>query len=271
MLALLENYGFGKTWTEYSMDRHAGYLPNMSDYHMHEYYEISLILSGDVSVLPPKSTQSGIGSFLMLVPPMTPHMVTCRPPLLYERANLFFTDSFLADFTPEWKQLLSVFGSKGNVIPLTQEQSAQYQSLICELEADEHLFRRRLRLLLFLSKAAEQTAALPDTATVLPAYVTEALTYLQENFAQKITAVELAALLHVSRTTLMTGFKRYTGATLNTYLTRWRLKQALKLMRQGLSEQETAERCGFGEPSNLIRCFHRYFGTSPGKYLRSIH
>lgn len=270
MLALLQNYGYGKSWTQYSADRCSGYLPNMSDYHMHEYYEISLILSGDVSILLPKSVRSGIGAFLMLVPPMTPHMVTCRPPLLYERVNLNFSDSFLADFTSEWKLLLGVFGSKGNIISLSPAQAERYHLLFTEMETDSDSFRWRLRLLLLLSQVSEQTAALESSSATPPAYVTEALNYLQANFAEKITASELADRLHVGRTTLLTNFKRCTGTTLNTYLTRWRLKQALQLLRQGLSQQETAEYCGFGEPSNLIRCFHRYFGTSPGKYLRSI-
>ncbi|MBQ8248314.1 MAG: helix-turn-helix domain-containing protein, partial [Clostridia bacterium] len=40
------------------------------------------------------------------------------------------------------------------------------------------------------------------------------------------------------------------------------------LLRDGATQQYTAEQCGFGDASNLIRAFRRHYGTTPGKYIR---
>lgn len=44
-------YGFGDKWKNIWIDSYEGFYPNMSDYHMHEYFELSFIVSGNVNVL----------------------------------------------------------------------------------------------------------------------------------------------------------------------------------------------------------------------------
>jgi AraC-like DNA-binding protein len=268
MSANLENFGYKSEWSDFFCDSYEGYLPNMSDYHMHEYYEISLILCGNVKVLLPNSVQHGTESRLVLTPPMTSHLILCEPQMLYKRINLLFSADFLEGYLPERKHLLSVFERNGRVIPLTEEQLKEFSSLAFEMQSDENLFRRRLRLMLFLSKIADQVPVLQEKAEELPSYVTDALSYLQEHYAQKILAADLAWQLGVGRTTLMTAFKKYTGTTLNEYLTRCRLKQAIKYLRSGETQQTTADICGFGDACNLIRAFKRCLGCTPGEYLK---
>ena len=113
MPAELEEYGFGTIWTDFYTDCYEGFLPNMSDYHMHRYYEISLILSGDVKVLLPDAVQQGTQCRLVLTRPMTSHLIVCQPQLLYKRINLLFSPDYLVDYVPEWKQLLGCFPKKG--------------------------------------------------------------------------------------------------------------------------------------------------------------
>ena len=65
----------------------------------------------------------------------------------------------------------------------------------------------------------------------------------------------------------MTAFKRYTGMTVRDYLTRCRLRNSVRYLRQGMSEAEAAELCGFGDACGLIRAYRRYFRTTPRRYL----
>ena len=271
MPANIENFGFGAEWSDFYSDTYEGYRPNMSDYHMHGYYEISLILSGDVKVILPTRLQQGTQSRLVLTRPMTSHLIVCEPHLLYKRVNLYFSNEFLADYVPEWKQLLKVFGKNGRVLPLTEQETDIFLTLIENVRHERDIFRRRLLLLLFLSKANDLLQNEQEPLEELPTYVTGALTYLQEHYAEKIVASELAWRLGIGRTTLMTEFKHYTGSTLNNYLTRCRLKQAIRCLRAGQTEQNAAENCGFGDACNLIRAFRRHFGTTPGRYLNKRH
>lgn len=268
MPANIEHLGFGTQWKDIFIDTYEGYLPNMSDYHMHEYYEISLILSGDVKVILPKSLQHGTQSRLVLTRPMTSHLMVCEPHLLYKRINILFSTEYLTDYVPEWKQLLHVFGKHGRVILLTAGETEMFEEMATSIQNEENAFRKRLLLLMFLSKIADRTADNSPPDEELPSYVTDALSYLQEHYAEKIVASDLAWNLSVGRTTLMTGFKRYTGCTLNEYLTRYRLKQAIRLLRAKKTQQLTAELCGFGDACNLIRSFRHYFYMTPKQYLK---
>jgi AraC-like DNA-binding protein len=231
---------------------------------MHEYYEISLILSGEVTVLLPDASYRGYESLLLLAGPMTPHLVTCEPGLLYERINLLFSGQFLAEYVPEWRQLLSVFGKTGKIISLPPQKRDELGAMIRAIREEKSDFRARLRLLLFLSHAGELDARPMDG---VPPYVSAALSYLQEHYPQRIVAADLAADLGVGRTTLMTAFKHYTGITVGEYLAQCRLKAAIARLREGMTEQTVAESCGFGDACNLIRSFRRHLGVTPKQYI----
>lgn len=269
MAANLEHLGFGSEWRDFRIDTYEGYVPNMSDYHMHKYYEISLILSGDVKVLLPDSMQSGKEPRIVLTPPMTAHFMVCEPNMLYRRVNLLFSRDFIADYIPEWRTLLSAFSKSGKVIHPSDDELAELCELCEKIKNDTDIFRRRLMLLLFLSKIGDMDREQSEQdVRILPSYVTSALSYLHEHYSEKIVAAELAKRLDIGRTTLMTAFKEHTGVTMCDYLCEYRLKKACLLLRDGATQQYTAEQCGFGDASNLIRAFRRHYGTTPGKYIR---
>lgn len=269
MAVALDKHGFASEWHDIKIDKYEGYYPNMTDYHMHEYYEISLILSGNVNVLLNDKVESGATAKLVLLAPLTPHYIYCEPDLLYSRRNILFSAEYLNGFMSEWKKLSKVFLRGGAVLKLTDERCKTFYALVKQLENETEPLRKRLLLLYFLSLAADdmqEDGALLD----IPMYITAALSFVSTHFAEKIVAAELAYRLGIGRTTLMTGFKKYTGTTLNEYLLRCRLKAAVELLQSGKNEQQTAEECGFTDACNLIRSFKRHFGITPKKYLKSI-
>ena len=266
MSIYLDEHGFRKSWHDLTTDRYQGYMPRMTDYHMHQYYEVSLIISGNVKVLLSDATVDSTESKIVLLRPQTPHFIMCEPDRLYRRTNVLFYHDFINDNTPEWQSFMHLFGENGRIVRITPEQCAEYEELIKKMEKEPSPFRRKLLLLFYLSLVSDRLDA-DEPKTVIPAYVTEAMTYISENYSKKIVASELAQNLHIGRTTLMTAFKKYTGTTLNEYIARCRLKNAMIAMRQGKKEQQIAEECGFTDLCNMIRCFKRYFHMTPKQYL----
>ena len=268
MIANLDNFSYGKVWQDFHCDVYRGYRSRMSDYHMHEYYEISLVTSGDLKILLPGLVKHCTGSCLLMIPPLTPHLILCNSSKVYSRTNLLFSKDFLDSCFSKEIKLCEAFGESGRIIPLNDEQTAEFCSLAHEMQIDKNLLRRKMRLLIFLSKTTERSIKEDDELEKLPSYIIGALSYIQEKYNAKIRAAELAAHLGVGRTTLMTGFKRYTGTTLNDYLLRFRLDRAIKYLEGGKSQSQVAEACGFGDSCNLCRSFKRYFGISPKEYLK---
>ena len=200
-----------------------------------------------------------------------PHLITtCEPSLLYKRVNLLFAQDFVADFLPEWKQLLGIFGNSGKVILLGEEQTKEYSSLIKQFEIEENIFRKRLVLMYMLSRLSEHTESDAGVTEEAPPFVADALLYIQENCCRKILSSELAWTLKVGRTTLMTAFKKYTGSTINSYICDCRLKKAIERLEAGELQNTVAESCGFGDACNMIRAFRRRFGMTPGQYMKKI-
>ena len=210
MPARLESFGYGKTWHTVSTDYYEGYANGMTDYHMHDYYEISLILSGHVKVLLSDAAEYSDGAKLVLLRPHTPHYVVCDSEALYRRHNLLFSPNFLADYAGDLQLLLPHFGKNGTVLHLNEESTQRLLTLIEAIGHEENPLRQRLLVLYLLSLAAE--LAPKDHAESTPSpLVCEALNYVAEHFSERLLAKDIAWALHVGRTTLMTTFKRSSG------------------------------------------------------------
>lgn len=264
----LENLRYRTEWTDCTVDYYEGYRSTMADFHMHDYYEVSLILTGSVKVLLSDHVQEGEGARFVLSAPKTPHFISRDPDVFYSRLNLLFSHDFLDGYVPEATHLLSVFGKHGRVITLSEEDRELFRTLLCDVSEETDLFRRRLKVLCILSHIAERCREEPVDPDIPPC-VTGALTYIGEHYAEKILAAELAWHLGVGRTTLMTAFKAYTGSTLNDHVIRCRVKNATHLLRAGATEQEAADACGFGDTCGLIRGFRKCYGMTPRQYLLS--
>ncbi len=273
MAVYLEKGSFRKSWTDFHIDKNEGYQPVMFDYHIHEYYEISLIFSGNVKVLLDGYSDSGRESRLLFLKPHSPHFITCEADTLYKRTNLLFSEDFLPASDPDCTRLLESFDSRGCVFRLTDGQLSEISHLIDCFEKEESLFRKRLILMYLLSKLRDMRE--PDNRaekkiTDPPAFISAALLYIRENFSGKILASELAWKLGIGRTTLMTEFKRHVGCTLAKYITDCRLKSAIELLKCGNTQSEAAEACGFGDACNMIRAFKRRFNMTPREYVSTL-
>lgn len=266
MPARLEAFGYGTHWHDISTDYYEGYSNSMTDYHMHDYYEISLILSGNVKVLLSDHSEYGQGAKLVLLRPHTPHFIVCASDRLYRRHNLLFSPEFLADYTHDLQRLLPLFGKHGTVFQLNEDLCHRLLGVMDAIQKESSSLRQRLLVLYLLSLVSENAPEDQVSATV-PSLVSEALNYVAEHFGERISAADMAWALHVGRTTLMTTFKKHTGVTLNRYITHYRLKNAIEALKQGDSEPEVARACGFNDSCNMIRCFKKHLGKSPMRYL----
>ena len=263
----LFNHGYGSEWTDLYIEQREGYYTSVSDFHQHPFYELNLILSGNVKILLKDRVVDGSGNFIVLTKPGTPHFISCSPEVLYSRLYLSFSDAFIADYIPEWKNLLTLFGEGGRIAALSPEQTEFCRKQIEAIRSEQSRFRQRLMILCLLSHLADMETAVQTTPTATPRYIIDALSYLNRHYREKIVAEDLARRLFICRTTLMTAFKKYTGTTLNEYLIHLRLKNALHLLRDGKTVQQAAEQCGFCDSSGLIRCFKRYYQMTPRQYL----
>ena len=261
------DHGYGSSWRDVLVYRREGYTTSVADYHRHEYYELNLILSGNVRILLPGQSVETECCHLVLTPPDTPHYISCQPDRLYSRLYLSFSPSFVEHGLPEWENLRSLFGRQGRVVALSGSQRELCSEIIQHIGEETDPLRQRLLIYYLLAHVAEFSREGVVETLPVPYYIIEALSYIQTHYPEHIVAEELAKRLHVGRTTLMTGFKKHTGSTLAGYLAGIRLKHARRMLEAGSGVQEAADACGFGDSGALIRSFKQAFGVTPGKFI----
>ncbi len=91
---------------------------------------------------------------------------------------------------------------------------------------------------------------------------------LDREFAEPLTASDLARSAGMSLFHFARIFTELTGSPPHRYLLRKRLDAAAAMLRDGRSVTETCFAVGFGDISHFTRSFSRWHGTSPSRFAR---
>jgi AraC-like DNA-binding protein len=93
--------------------------------------------------------------------------------------------------------------------------------------------------------------------------------FLWANFSERVTVASAASAVNMSESSFMKYFKRVTGRTFISYLTRLRLERAEDLLeRTSLSVAEISHSVGFADQSYFDRVFRRHFSRTPREVRR---
>ncbi len=111
------------------------------------------------------------------------------------------------------------------------------------------------------------------TQSAVQSVVLKALDLMKQRLAEPaLNADVIAGVMHMSTRSLF----RYFAAekiTFNASLIKLRMQHASELLAQPRLAHITVEalgrRCGYAEPSNFVRQFHRYFGQTPAKWRKA--
>lgn len=123
-----------------------------------------------------------------------------------------------------------------------------------------------LHLLHTLSAGRMRSGA--QRARPVSAGISRTIDYIEAHIASSIGLVELAAIAHVSPSTLARQFKHVTGLAPHQYLLRRRIERARQLLQAGqLTVAEVAQAVGFADQSHLSRHLQRAFGLTARELL----
>lgn len=88
----------------------------------------------------------------------------------------------------------------------------------------------------------------------------------------KFGVAELSREIGLSKSQILRKIKSSTGKTANEYIRLTRLNEAASMLKDGnFTVSEISYRVGFGSPSYFNKCFHDYFGITPGEYKSADH
>ena len=97
----------------------------------------------------------------------------------------------------------------------------------------------------------------------------EMVSYIQQNFMEKISLKEFGEQFHLSEKYISRYFKEHFHITLSQYITHLRLAHAKQLLQDtDTPVTEIAMQSGYQNVSYFIRSFKKTYGVSPLKYRK---
>ncbi|MCB7318495.1 response regulator transcription factor [Lacrimispora sp. 210928-DFI.3.58] len=98
-------------------------------------------------------------------------------------------------------------------------------------------------------------------------YVEEAIQYIQAHYHEDITISTVAGSLEISEGYLSRVFKKETDYTFTSYLTYYRMQQAMNLLKDcRVKVYEVADKVGYSDTAYFSAQFKKIVGISPSEY-----
>jgi AraC-like DNA-binding protein len=98
--------------------------------------------------------------------------------------------------------------------------------------------------------------------------ISAALGLIHQSPAHKWTVNELAEAVALSRSAFSARFTELVGEPPMTYLTRWRMLRATRLLKNEVSMETIAELLGYESEAAFRKAFKREIGIPPAQYRR---
>ena len=106
-----------------------------------------------------------------------------------------------------------------------------------------------------------------ELSTASPVNANEIVSYIDDNFKERITLDELAFLFRTNRSTLCKVFKNSTGKTISEYVGNKKLQVAKnKIETTDKTLTEIAENLNFESIHYFTRFFKKHLGITPSEY-----
>ena len=98
--------------------------------------------------------------------------------------------------------------------------------------------------------------------------LTAMIGYVQKNYSKKILLKDISSAGNCCKTKCTLLFQKYLNTSPMIYLNHYRLEKSIFLLRNTtMSVTEIAYACGFSNTSYFCELFHKYYNTTPGKFL----
>ena len=116
--------------------------------------------------------------------------------------------------------------------------------------------------LLFLSLCGSKNTAKAENTEDAKIFY-DAVRFMSDNIASKISVNELASLSKTSTSTLMRIFEKYTGVSIHRYFIKLKINRATELLQSGKNVTEVAEMLGFCSQAHFSKAYKNMTGKNP--------
>ena len=282
---MLEKADRIRSFTDLKDAFHVDYIEREAPYsmafHIHEAYEIMLVVSGNIAIDVNEESYPVPAGSILLFNTMDLHRVRICGEGAYKRYVIYFKYDFLKELEPIREELLRCFYMRGfdkaNLLIPAQEDKPRFLDLFHRIEkekdrknessrelANKLLLGELLVLINETLQSRNEEHAYPGKDESAAVY--QAIRYVQAHLSEELRPEFLAKTTSADPRKLSAGFRQITGMTTGQYILNYRLTAAKAFLVQNMPVSEVCERTGFGDYSNFSRTFRKHVGLSPKQY-----
>ncbi len=248
--------------------------------HLHECCEILFCISGGKTFFIDERIYDVEDGDVFVLNQFEAHKITSDEERVFERYVMQIHPAFLYDSSSSETDLARCFSLRGDNVshklPLSYDESQKLQ----------HIFRKLSQNGAYGEDILKNIAAIEILAVVNRYFseknkdytyqskyenktIVSALKFINSNYSEPLSLDIVAKNSFITINELCRLFKKHMGTTVTKYILSRRITEAKKLLKDGESVSDTAEKCGFSDYTSFIRAFKRCVGMSPGQYKKS--
>ena len=228
--------------------------------HFHDFYEILILVEGEIDTITKNKTQHLVSNELIIVPPNSYHLVIA-PNSVYKRIIMHFKidDNYLdivqkingityfsSSNCPALLKFINRFVSHYENLPIEQFNMLA-EGLITEL-------------ILLICNNFKQS--FPQASNLKP-FTRALLEYIDEHITEKITLKSLAKQFNLAPNYISYFFKDEMHIPIITYIKDKQLTHVHSELKSGKPPTQVFYKYGFTNYSNFFRIYKKTFGHSP--------
>lgn len=266
-----------ETSDEISYNLLRSYESYVNGFHMHNFYELYLLLDGELNYYINNFCYHTVAGTLVLINDMEVHRNLNLTDKMYSRIYIHIPPSFFHRYKSTEIDLAACFKRReaghNNLISLTKEQInyivEKYHDIKTADESDNPghqlmLDTHLIQLLIFVNNLYGKNHS--DITNRYPDDINRIIDYLDKHILESITLDNLSKEFSTSKYYLCHRFKKETGSTILNYLLLLRIAKAKLLLSQGRNVTEACYQSGFKDYTNFITTFKKVTGRTPKKY-----
>ena len=239
--------------------------------HIHERCELYYFIEGKADYLVEGTEYHMKRGSLLAMSPGEVHRARLLDNGIYERYAVNFPVSLFDDIDPE-RRLMRLYTDRAlGQMNLYEKPDFEvlFEQICAEYDDD---YDRRLaayRIIMeilsgldddFDDAAEAKTGGRHRRKSTLSEKI---LKYVNSHISDELSIPILSEKFYVSQSQIGRIFKQSTGASPWEYITAKRLVAARKMLEEGKTAGEAAEKCGFGDYSSFYRAYVKRYGESP--------
>lgn len=247
--------------------------------HFHDYYEVVVILDGDIRYVCENVTIKPKNYDVIVIPPGKFHMsmIAADETQYIRHVFYFYPDAFSAYQCNELLNFTQKITSDSFSFSLSRANQEKLLNLFSDLESnvrkhtpENHalILADVLQIFYLFNQPVEMKHI---TDNFFSDSFIDIQSYIDNHFVEIDTIEDIAAKTFYTREHISRLFKKYKNITVTEYILKRRINYSCQLMKTEMTLAQICFQAGFGSVPAFIRAFKSVMGMTPSRYRKNLN